>query len=65
MIERKRGNFVLFKADFADVCGQYVEKSNAEQDKIYRLQPIDGNFNRLLAGFVPDAIPGGYPPRPC
>jgi hypothetical protein len=27
LIERKRGNFVLSKADFADVAGGYGEKS--------------------------------------
>jgi hypothetical protein len=33
----RRFNFVLTKAFFAAVCGQYGEKNNAGQDKIGRL----------------------------
>ncbi len=47
MIVRKLTNFVLNEACFADVCGQSGEKHNEVQDKICRLQPIDGILNML------------------
>jgi len=48
MIERKKTNFVLNEANFAGGCGQSGEKFNKVQDKICRLQPIDGILNKLL-----------------
>ena len=48
MIERKWGNFILSEANFAAGCGQSGEKFNEAQEKICRLQPIDGTLNRLL-----------------
>jgi len=44
----RRFNFVLTKAFFAAVCGQYGEKNNAGQDKIGRLGAEMLNLNTLL-----------------
>jgi len=43
-----RFNFVLTKAFFAGVCGQYGEKNNAGQDKIGRPGAEMLNLNTLL-----------------
>jgi len=42
-----RFNFVLTKAFFAGVCGQYGEKNNAGQDKIGRPGAEMLNLNTL------------------
>ena len=47
MIERKRANFVLGEANFAGGYGQSGEKFNEGQNKICRLQPIDGILDML------------------
>ncbi len=47
MIERKRVNFILNEANFAVECGQFDEKFNKGQYKIFRLKPIDGILNKL------------------
>lgn len=51
MMERKRANFVLNKAVFAVVAGGYGEKTNAVQNEISRLQPIDEILYRRLTEF--------------
>jgi hypothetical protein len=43
-----RFNFVLTKAFFAGVCGQYGEKNNAGQDKVGRPGAEMLNLNTLL-----------------
>jgi hypothetical protein len=48
MIMRKRGNFVLNKADFRGVAGSYDEENQRRQHKSCRLQPIDEFPNTLL-----------------
>lgn len=42
-----RFNFILTKAFFAGVCGQYGEKNNAGQDKIGRPDAEMLNLNTL------------------